>query len=177
MPLLERDSELDRLTAALAEAASGQGRIALIGGEAGIGKTTFITRFLAARGKAPRILIGNCDSLFTPSPLGPLYDIARNHGGRILAQLESEAPRAQLFSTMLDLLRDRDRPTIVVIEDVHWADEATIDLLKYLGRRIVETHALVILSYRNDEIGSRHLLRPLLGDLATVAAAIRIDLP
>lgn len=177
MKLLERDRELERLAAAFQEAAAGHGRMALIGGEAGIGKTTFITRFLSGRGTASRPFIGNCDSLFTPSPLGPLYDIARNHGGRLLAQLENEAPRAQLFSTMLDLLRDGERPTIMVVEDVHWADEATIDLLKFLGRRIAETHALVILTYRNDEIGSRHLLRPLLGDLAASAAAIRIDLP
>jgi hypothetical protein len=177
MQLLERDTELERLDAALAEAAAGQGRVALIAGEAGIGKTTFISRFLSLRGKNARVLIGNCDSLFTPSPLGPLYDIARNLGGRLLAQLESEAPRAQLFSTMLDLLREGERPTIVVFEDVHWADEATIDLLKYLGRRIDQTHALIILTYRNDEIGSRHLLRPLLGDLATSPAAVRINLP
>lgn len=177
MELLERDSMLATLTEALAAVAAGQGRIALIAGEAGIGKTSLVTRFLTLQGKTSRVLMGNCDSLFTPSPLGPLYDIARSLGGRLLAQLESDAPRAQLFSTMLDLLRDGSRPTIIVFEDMHWADEATIDLLKYLGRRIAQTHALLILSYRDDEIGSRHLLRPLLGDLATSPAAIRIDLP
>lgn len=176
MELLERDDELERLATALAAAAAGDGRIALVGGEAGIGKTTFINRFIATHGKSLRLLAGNCDSLFTPSPLGPLHDIARPLGGRLLAQLEGEAPRAALFSTVLDLLRDPARPTIVVIEDVHWADEATLDLLKFLGRRIAQTRALLILSYRNDEIGSRHLLRPLLGDLAASPAAIRIDL-
>ena len=177
MHLLERDHDLERLAAALAEASAGQGRVALIGGEAGIGKTSFIEHFLAANDTPPRVLTGSCDALFTPSPLGTLYDIARTLGGRLLAQLESDAPRAALFSTMLDLLRDPARPTLLVIEDIHWADEATLDLLKYLGRRIAQTQALVILSYRNDEINGRHPLRMLLGDLATSPAAIRIDLP
>src|SRR5438093_569479 len=98
------------------------------------------------KGKAAKICsersIDGCGALFTPSPLGPLYDIARTLGGRLLTQLESDAPRAALFSTMLDLLRDPARPTLLVIEDIHWADEATLDLLKYLGRRIAQAHAL-----------------------------------
>lgn len=177
MELLERDHDLERLAAALDQAIAGEGRLALIGGEAGIGKTSFITRFLDTNGMKLRVLTGNCDALFTPSPLGPLYDIARSLGGRLLAQLESDAQRAALFSTMLDLLRDPACPALLVIEDIHWADEATLDLLKYLGRRIAQAHALVILSYRNDEIDGRHPLRMLLGDLATSPAAIRIDLP
>ena len=109
MKLLERDSRSRRADAALAAASAGQGRLALIGGEAGIGKTTFIDHFLSVHGKPHRILIGHCNSLFTPSPLGPLYDIAAATGGRLLAQLEGDAPRRPLFSTMLDLLRDARR--------------------------------------------------------------------
>src|SRR5262245_46050237 len=177
MELLERDSDLDRLATVLATAASGEGRLALIGGEAGIGKTSFINSFLSRHGKPHRVLIGHCDSLFTPSPLGPLYDIARSTGGRLLAQLEGNAPRPALFSTMLDLLRDPARLTLLVIEDIHWADEATLDLLKYLGRRMAQTRALVMLSYRDDEVAGHPPLRMLLGDLATSPAAIRIGLP
>ena len=177
MELLERDHDLERMAAARDQAIEGEGRLALIGGEAGIGKTSFIMRFLGTSSTKLRVLTGNCDALFTPSPLGPLYDIARTLGGRLLTQLESDAPRAALFSTMLDLLRDPARPTLLVIEDIHWADEATLDLLKYLGRRIAQAHALIILSYRDDEIDGRHPLRMLLGDLATSPAAIRIDLP
>lgn len=177
MPLLERDSDLSLLAAALDEATAGQGRIALVSGEAGIGKTSLISHFIAQTGKSARTLAGYCDSLFTPTPLAPLHDIARGLGGRLLAQLEGDAPRAQLFATMLDLLREPAQPTLLVIEDIHWADEATLDLLKYLGRRITQTRALLILSYRPDEIGVRHPLHLLLGDLATSRTAIRIVLP
>ncbi|MGE0240832.1 MAG: AAA family ATPase [Parvibaculaceae bacterium] len=176
MELLERDRDLDRLAAALAQATAGQGRLAVIGGEAGIGKTAFIRHFLSIHGQPHRRLIGHCDSLFTPAPLGPLYDIARAAGGRLLAQLEDEAPRPTLFSTMLDLLGDPAPPTVLVIEDIHWADEATLDLLKYLGRRIGQTRALLVLSYRDDEVDDHPPLRVLLGDLLTSPAAIRIDL-
>jgi DNA-binding CsgD family transcriptional regulator/tetratricopeptide (TPR) repeat protein len=176
MTLLERDSELTLLAAALAETAAGQSRLVLIGGEAGIGKTSFITHFLASSGRPHRILLGQCDSLFTPSPLAPLYDIARATGGRLLAQLEGDASRLALFSTLLDLLRDPGRPTLLVIEDIHWADEATLDLIKYLGRRIAQTNALIVLSYRDDEVAGHPPLRILLGDLAASRSAVRIGL-
>jgi DNA-binding CsgD family transcriptional regulator/tetratricopeptide (TPR) repeat protein len=176
MELLERESALQMLAAAFEQAAAGHGRIALVSGEAGIGKTSFVDRFIAAGGQARRILKGNCDALFTPSPLGPLYDIARQTGGRLLAQLEGEAPRAALFSTMLDELRGAAQPTLLVIEDIHWADEATLDLIKFLARRIAETRVLLVLTYRDDEVAGRHLLRMLLGDLATSKATVRIEL-
>ncbi|MFZ5672911.1 MAG: AAA family ATPase [Pseudomonadota bacterium] len=176
MPLLERDHDLRLLAAALDDAAAGAGRVVLISGEAGIGKTSLIGQFIAQNGKSARMLTGYCDSLFTPTPLVPLHDIARGLGGRLLAQLEGDAPRAQLFSTMLDILRAPAEPILLVIEDIHWADEATLDLLKYLGRRIAQTRALLVLSYRPDEVGARHPLRLLLGDLASSHAALRITL-
>lgn len=177
MPLLERESDLRLLAAALDEATAGEGRVALVSGEAGIGKTTLIAHFLAQHSKTARVLAGNCDSLFTPTPLAPFHDIARCLGGRLLAQLEHDAPRAQLFATMLDHLRDTGQPTLLVIEDVHWADEASLDLLKYLGRRIAQTRALLILSYRHDELGARHPLQLLLGDLASSRSVLRLTLP
>lgn len=177
MPLLERDHDLSLLAAAWGEAMAGQGRVALVSGEAGIGKTSLIAHFIAQADKSARILTGYCDSLFTPTPLAPLHDIARDLGGRLLAQLDSDAPRAQLFATLLDLLREPAHPTLLIIEDIHWADEATLDLLKYLGRRIAQTRALLILSYRPDEIGARHPLHLLLGDLASSRTALRIALP
>ncbi|MGO4129047.1 helix-turn-helix transcriptional regulator [Inquilinus sp. YAF38] len=176
MELLERDHELQTLAVALGEAVAGEGRIALVSGEAGIGKTSFVDRFIATAGRPARLLKGQCDSLSTPSPLGPLYDVARQTGGRLSAQLEAEAPRAALFSTMLDLLRGQPQPVILLVEDVHWADEATLDLIKYLGRRIAESPVLIVLTYRDDEVGAQHPLRLLLGDLAMSRIVRRIEL-
>jgi DNA-binding CsgD family transcriptional regulator len=175
--LLEREDELEALAAVLEQATAGQGRIALVSGEAGIGKTSFVDRFLATHARGMRILKGNCDALFTPSPLGPLYDIARQIGGKLQAELDREICRAAVFSTMLDQLLDPAEPTLLVFEDIHWADEATIDLIKFLTRRMVQTSSLLILTYRDDELGAQHPLRMLLGDLATCRATTRIELP
>jgi predicted ATPase len=100
-PILERDCDLDRLSAALDQASAGRGHIVLVSGEAGIGKTTFVEHFLENAGKAACVLMGHCDPLSTPTPLGPLYDIARQTGGRLQALLDAEAPRAALFSALL----------------------------------------------------------------------------
>src|SRR4051794_22595260 len=100
-PLLERDLDLNRLAAALEQASAGHGHIVLVSGEAGIGKTTFVEHFQTACAGKACVLTGHCDPLFTPTPLGPLYDIARQTSAKLLALLESHAPRAALFSSML----------------------------------------------------------------------------
>jgi DNA-binding CsgD family transcriptional regulator/tetratricopeptide (TPR) repeat protein len=175
MELLERESHLAALNAALAEAiAGGTGRIVLVGGEAGIGKTALVERLTETqRGKA-RILWGACDALFTPRPFGPLHDIAAQTRGELLDLLNSDAKPQSIFDACLSELQRG--PAIAVFEDVHWADEATLDLLKYLGRRVARTSTLVVLTYRDDEVGPRHPLRALLGDLASSNAVVRIPL-
>jgi DNA-binding CsgD family transcriptional regulator len=175
MHFLERELHLDSLTAALSDAASGNGRFLFISGEAGIGKTALVERFTARHQGRARLLWGVCDSLFTPRPLGPLYDIAAQLQGDLPAQLQADANRATLFTTVLAELQSA--ATIVVIEDIHWADEATLDLIKFLGRRIQHSHALLIVTFRDDELGGQHPLRILLGDLATLSAARRLTLP
>jgi predicted ATPase/DNA-binding CsgD family transcriptional regulator len=175
MELLERDHALCQLDAALHDAAAGQGRMVLVGGEAGIGKTALIDRFTAIHRASTRVLWGACDALFTPRPLGPLYDIAAQMQGDLLNLLTVHANRTALFSSVLNDLQQR--PAIVVFEDVHWADEATLDVLKFLGRRMQRVPSVLILTYRDDEIGLRHPLRLVLGDLVTSAAARRIALP
>lgn len=180
-PILERDPHLQRLSLALEQASAGQGHIVLVSGEAGIGKTTFLEHFTATGAGKACVLTGHCDPLSTPTPLGPLYDIARQiahrTGGKLLAQLESETPRAALFSALLALLGGSEHPVLVVIEDIHWADEATLDLVKYLGRRIAATRSLMVLTYRDDEVASQPSLRTLLGDLAVSKSTLRIELP
>lgn len=181
MELLERGDELETLAAALDEAGAGRGRVALVGGEAGIGKTCFVDRFIQLRGsqaggRSVRVLKGNCDSLFTPTPLGPLYDIARQTGGRLQAHLDGDAPRGAIFSSLFELLQDPARTTLLVIEDLHWADAATLDLLKFLGRRLAGTRTLLVATYREDEVGGQHPVRLLFGELASAVPLVRVSL-
>ncbi|CAG0927936.1 Transcriptional regulatory protein LiaR [Thermoflexales bacterium] len=174
MQLLERESYLNHLTALLAEAAAGEGRVVWVSGEAGIGKTSLVERFTRTQ-REVRVLWGACDLLFTPRPLGPWRDIAAQLPGELKTRLEAEADRAALFGAFLDELQRE--VTIVVIEDMHWADDATLDLLKYLGRRIRRTHTLLIATYRDDELSPQHPLRLVLGDLSAIGATRRLALP
>lgn len=175
MKLLERDTCLDELSALMRDVCTGTGRIALVSGEAGIGKTVLVDQFARKQHGAVRVLWGTCDALFTPRPLGPLHDIAPQAHGNIQPLLAASADPTKIFSAMLSELQGS--PVLVVFEDVHWADEATLDLIRFLGRRIVRTTALLVLTYRDDELGPRHPLRTLLGDLVTSPATRRIAVP
>jgi DNA-binding CsgD family transcriptional regulator len=162
MELLERERNLADLAEWLAGVAERGGCVALVGGEAGIGKTALLQKFSTQQRQA-RILWGACDALFTPQPLAPLLDVARQTQGALLAAINSGANRDVIFTATLDEL---ERPgTLLIFEDMHWADEATLDLLKYLGRRIHRTQALLAVTYRDDEVGPRHPLRFVIGDL------------
>ena len=172
MQLLERASQYHALNLALSDVAGGDGCVALVYGEAGIGKTSLVEHFVKEKAKAFRILMGACDLLFTPRPLDPLRDIAMQVGGRLLSLLDSGCRRGALFPACLTELKSQ--PTILVVENIHWADGATLDLLKYLGRRIHQATCLMILTYRDDEIGTDHPLRLLLGDLASSPTIHRI---
>lgn len=177
LELLERDHDLQTLAASFDEVVSGRGRIALVSGEAGIGKTTVVDHFIESRREQVCALKGNCDPLFTPTPLGPLHDIARQVGGSLPAQLESATARAALFAGILDRIAKSLKPVLLVIEDLHWADDATLDLIKYLSRRVAQVKVMLILTYRDDEVAARPPLRLLLGDLAASRATVRIGLP
>jgi DNA-binding CsgD family transcriptional regulator len=171
MDLLEREAPMRQLADSLREAATGLGRIALVYGEAGIGKTAVVEAFLAAHRREARVLLGQCDALFTPQPLAPLYDIAQQTNGSLLELMQAADARLAIFGAMLRELQGREKPTVLVVEDVHWADAATLDLLKYLGRRIRGCPALIVLTYRDDELDGGHPLWSLLGNMP--ADAIR----
>jgi DNA-binding CsgD family transcriptional regulator/tetratricopeptide (TPR) repeat protein len=162
MDLLERERCLADLAQWLGNAVEHGGCIALLSGEAGIGKTALLQEFSKQHSEA-RVLWGACDALFTPRPLAPLHDIARQTQGPLSAAVKSGANPDAIFAAVLDEL-ERTR-TLVVLEDLHWADEATLDLLKYLGRRIHRTHAMLAVTYRDDELGQHHPLRFVIGDL------------
>src|SRR5829696_669876 len=168
MDLLERARLLEELDGELAATAVG-GRIALVAGEAGIGKSALVRRFTERQAAAARFLLGACDPLLTPRALGPLHDIARQTGGRLAGLLAAGGPREQLFDALLDELDQGTRPQVVVVEDAHWADEATMDLLVFLGRRIARTRALLLVTYRDDELAADHPLRAAVGRLAPEA--------
>ena len=165
VPLLERDAFLHTLDDLLRQVHEGSGRIALVSGEAGIGKTSLVECFLERRSAELRVLSGACEALFTPRALGPLYDIAYQTPAPILPLLESTGNRAALFAAVLADLTQAALPTVLVIEDIHWADEATLDLIKFLARRIHHTSTLLVLTYRDDELSKDHPLRLVLGDL------------
>ncbi|HEX6309759.1 MAG TPA: AAA family ATPase [Longimicrobiales bacterium] len=176
---LERAPFLNELNAAYSSAAAGQGSVVLVSGEAGIGKTTLVERFAARVEQADssaRVLWGACDALFTPRALGPLLDIARRTQGPLRELIRSGVERERLFAGLLDELTRTATSTLAVFEDVHWADEATLDLLKFIGRRIRGTRCLLVLTYRDDEMDATHPLRRLLGELPATAVR-RLRLP
>jgi DNA-binding CsgD family transcriptional regulator len=176
MHLLEREIYLDALNSGFAGVAKGSGCIALVSGEAGIGKTALIQEFTTERRQAARVYWGGCEALFTPHPLAPLHDIARQAGGGLPAVIATAANRDLIFHATIDHLVQGLKTTIVVFEDVHWADEATLDLIKFLGRRMQHLPVMLIISYRDDEVGVHHPLRSVIGDLP-VALLTRVSLP
>ena len=176
---LERDHFLDELHAARASAGGGPGGVVLVSGEAGIGKTTLVELFaaqIAEKDRRARVLWGACEALFTPRPLGPLLDMARQTQGPLRDLVHDHADRERLFSALLDELCVKASPALAVFEDVHWADEATLDLLKYLARRIRRTAALLVLTFRDDEVDTAHPLHRLLGELPAQSVK-RLQLP
>jgi DNA-binding CsgD family transcriptional regulator len=162
MALLERERSLADLAQWFADSKKNGGSVALVAGEAGIGKTTLLQEF-SRQQRDTRVLWGACDALFTPRPLAPLHDIARQAEGALALAIARGAHRDVIFGAAIDeLARSR---SLVIFEDVHWADEATLDLLKFLGRRIQRTHSMLVVTYRDDEVGPRHPLRFAIGDL------------
>ena len=176
MELLERTSFLDTLAEYAAEARRGDGRLVLVSGESGMGKTVLLEAF-QQRLPGARWLWGGCDGLLTPRPLGPLFDIGAQLGGGFADLCDGGAPRDRLFTGFLAELGPPAAFTVAVIEDVHWADEATIDLLSFLGRRLGRVPALLLATYRDDEVTGDHPMRMVLGDLATQRATRRMKLP
>lgn len=168
MKLLERDELLTTLQALLRHAAAGQGALLFLEGEAGIGKTSLLKAFAESQHADLPVYWGACDALQTPRPLGPLFDMAAHMAGELQLSLQGGGERLRMFGGVLAALTKS--PALVVLEDLHWADEATLDFLRYVGRRIGRTHSLLVASFRNDEIGPAHPLRVVLGDLATSGA-------
>jgi DNA-binding CsgD family transcriptional regulator/tetratricopeptide (TPR) repeat protein len=159
--LLEREDALTLLDSMVDGAAEGRGKVALIRGEAGIGKTALVDAFIERQDDV-FVLRGGCDDLLTARPLGPIWDMSFDEPA--LHEALTEDDRYAAFRALFELLNRSMRPTIAVIEDVHWADDATLDIIKFLGRRIDKTPALLILTFR-DETSTNAPLRAAIGDL------------
>ena len=167
---------LDTLADYADEARGGDSRLVLVAGEAGIGKTTLL-QALGERVEHTCWLTGACDGAFTPLPLGPLFDVAAQVGGRFADSCRNGTPREVMFRGLLDELTASTDLTVLVIEDLHWADEATLDLVRFLARRLRHAPVLVLLSYRDDGLRPDHPLRATIGELATSRSVRRMGLP
>lgn len=165
MQLVERDDFLATLETKFNAALKGEGHTVFICGEAGIGKTSLVKTFSKSVDKQCVMLEGTCDALFTPSPLAPVYDIFLQLRNDEVGLSASAKDRMILFNTVFLELKKLPQATIIIFEDIHWADEATIDFIKFLARRIHQLRCLFLLTYRDNEIHSRHPLRNVLGQL------------
>ena len=166
MQLVERESFFSFLQTKFGQVADSQGHNMLICGEAGIGKSSLVNAFCRQHKDDAVIFQGSCDALTTPRPLAPVYDIASQLRSDLWGNHKHNDDRAALFMAVFHELEQQVKPVLIVFEDIHWADEATLDFIKFLARRINRIRCLFILTYRDNEINGRHPLRSLLGQLS-----------
>jgi DNA-binding CsgD family transcriptional regulator/tetratricopeptide (TPR) repeat protein len=164
--LLERDGALATLAEARGAAARGDGRVVFVSGEPGIGKTALVKRFVRDLDDGARALVGTCDDLSIPVPLGPYRDLAGTVSPELEQALSNASAGPEIHGLLIAELERQPRPTVLVLEDVHWADGATLDSIAVLGRRIGSVPALFVLTFRGGELAPTHPLH-------TALAAIR----
>ncbi len=173
MELLERQPLLAALQGFHTDASDGAGAVVFVSGEAGVGKSALVSAFCDALAPGTVVHRGFCDAMGTPRALGPVHDIARADPEGLGHLLTVGRERHALFAAFLDLIGSRS--SVTVIEDAHWADAATLDLLLFVGRRISSLPALVVVTYRAEEVSGHHGLRRILGDLATAPSVRRLS--
>jgi len=161
--LFEREKELQRLSTLVADIQAGSGHVVALSGEAGIGKSALLNALAASLPASVNNIWGMCDALFTPRPLGPVHDIAEQLPG--IDRVWRKEGGFELFSQVLSRLSQDTTPTVMIIEDVHWADFGTLDFIRFLGRRVTLCNVLLIISFRDDELDREHPLRRVLGEL------------
>jgi DNA-binding NarL/FixJ family response regulator len=171
--LLERVEPLARLTEMWARTrATGQGFPVVVTGEAGVGKTSLVDQFVYEQAQGAAVLRGDCEPFFTPRPLGPFVDMAHAVDGPALEALSGAQPD-QAAHVVLHAVR-RISPCVLIVEDIHWADEATLDVLRLLTRHISADPALLIMTFRDDELDRAHPIQMLMGDIGRRLTRIRL---
>jgi DNA-binding CsgD family transcriptional regulator len=173
--LAEREAELSALSSRADDAREGHGSVVLVCGESGAGKTSFVETFVDRCSGGARVLWGACDPLTLPRPLGPLHDLAAELAPETRTLLRDGNQPHDIFTAVFNELLDR--PTVLVLDDLHWADQATIDMLRFVLRRISKSHSLVVGTIRDEEVGPTSPMRSLLGDIARSAHAATVTLP
>ena len=161
--LLERDDQLGRMRAVAAGVPTTGGKVVLVRGEAGIGKSTLVRAFGSEHAARGPVYLGTCDDLRIPRALDPFWDIARDVPS--LFDPLDRTDRSGVLEAVLRLLSDPAGPTVLILEDTHWADEATLDAIRYVGRRIARTTGVLLLTYRDGDVDADHPLRGVIGDI------------
>jgi DNA-binding NarL/FixJ family response regulator len=177
MRLLERELQLGALHEYVDDADRRDGRLVLVSGEAGIGKSSLLDALVETLPRDVRVAWSACDGAFTPSALGPLQDVADQWGGAVRLACADGVPRAARFAALLGDLREHDGLSVLVLEDLHFADEATLDLVGHLARRLRGVRALVAATYRDDGLADNRSLRETLGEVSSQRSTRRIALP
>ncbi len=177
MRLLEREPQLVRLRGLVERAALGVGSCAIVFGEAGVGKTALIRQFLDDLPRGAMRLVASCEALFVPRPMGPFVDLAEQWPPGIALALREGRPYPGLHADLASYLgRTSTSPKVLVLEDLHWADVGTLDCVRYLGRRVAGTGAMLVLSFRSDNVRADHPLHATFGDLPC-EHVLRIEVP
>ena len=174
--ILEREAELSVLDDAIQAAAAGDGSVVLVFGEAGIGKSSLVEAVRAQLPAEGRMFVGYCDDLATPRTLGPFRDLVGSVGSELSRAVLDGGDRDRILAALRAELDWAEHPAVLVIEDIHWADEATLDALRYLTRRIAGLPAVLVLTYRDDELGRDHPLHGLLGQASRSDQVRRLPL-
>ncbi|HEY7908180.1 MAG TPA: AAA family ATPase [Thermomicrobiales bacterium] len=188
--LVGRERELNILRDRLATALTGQVGLVLIGGEAGAGKTALAERGCRAAGaRGALVLIGRCFDLTETPPYGPWVELFRHYqptadmpplpdAFAVRGTVGTVPSQDALFRQVLDFLTalTAARPIVLLLDDLHWADPASLELLRFLARSLAALPLLLIATYRSDELTRGHPLSPLLPLLVREAGAERIDL-
>lgn len=174
--LLERGQELEALRRSFDGAKNGFGGTVMVCGSAGVGKTSLVRTFVSSleSDETLQLLWGGCDDLIAPRPFGPFLDMV-HATGLLPDELAASPNREDLLVNMQGILDRPSRPAVVVVEDAQWADDASIDVMRYLARRLESLHAMMIVTSRDDEGGGNRAVRGLLTGSSS-SAPVRLDL-